>query len=86
MLRVRSHRGFRISNRLAIVAALLLLASSAAGVFERQQDSNPVAAHETPVMSQSTEVQTSGNGLSVIKGAVRTAKGFKMSLFLFPRS
>jgi hypothetical protein len=83
--RVLSHKGFRISDRLAIVAALLLLASSAADGLQRHYRADQPAS----VAAQKVENPAGGNSLTALKSAVisakGSAKGFKLSLFLYPR-
>ena len=70
----RSHK-FRIPNRLAIFAALLLVVTSLAGMggstINRDQGSGLHAANPP------AEMTATGNT------KVRKNKGFKMSLFLF---
>jgi len=70
----RSHK-FRISNRLAIFAALLLVVTSLAGIGGSTITSDQGTALHAA--SPPAEMTAAGNT------QVRKNKGFKMSLFLF---
>jgi hypothetical protein len=63
----------------------MLLASSAADGFNTRNQTNCDLAFDDFTASQTVQTGPVDKPLSVLKGAVRTAKGFKMSLFLFPR-
>ncbi len=83
MLPVTSHKRTRISNQLAAVAALLLILSSMSGVIDSHQTESSVAAHSVNLIGEN---EAGVSGLNLVDRAVRRTRGFRMSLFLFPRS
>jgi hypothetical protein len=84
MFRVKLHQRVRISHHLAALAALLLMASSAATVFDQSEDSDGMMASQESGATHSA--QAGEQSIKAINQAVRSAGGFKMRLFGFPRS
>ena len=80
MLSLYRHRKIRISNRLAIFAAMLLAVTSLAGTGGAARPANQESILHTASMAAGDEpaVLYSGNA-----SKVKANKGFKMSLFLF---
>jgi hypothetical protein len=80
MLPITRTRKFRISNRLAGIAALLLVVTSLAGLGGPTQSSGGESAHHTtPLLAEDAPALLYSGGASKVK----SNKGFKMSLFLF---
>ena len=71
----RAHR-YRVSNQLAVLAAFLLIAASAASI-ERVADESQQSG---PALVQN-DAAAAGNAASVNKN-----KGFRVSLYLFRRN
>jgi hypothetical protein len=85
MLRLKPFRKFRISNRLAVLGAFLLLAATVAG----SSNSLPGQAGSVSGMTASTQTTPTaeGSGQETMRSASqRKSKGFKVSLFLFRRN
>ncbi len=80
MLPLTRTRKNRISNRLAIFAALLLVVTSMAGIDDsaRPADNEPGLESVSMVAGETPALLDSGNS-----SKVKVNKGFKMSLFLF---
>lgn len=78
MIRLTRARKIRVSNRLAALAAFLLVAATVAGV------SAPVDSDEAPMLASShqAEAQPAGGDLA----SISKNKGFKVSLYLFRRN
>jgi hypothetical protein len=84
MLRLTRQRQFRISNRTAILAALVLVVSAAAGMGDRFDDRNgarPALASGEYVNAAAAEKQPPRIGTTQTH-----KKGFKVSLYLFRRN
>ena len=80
MLRLTKPRIYRISNRLAGFAALVLVATSLAGLG----GSSPSVVGDSMLQTASETVEEAPEILSSVSTAEsRSNKGFKMSLFLF---
>lgn len=80
MLSLYRHRKIRISNRLAIFAAMLLAVTSLAGIggSTRPADQESVLHSPSMVAGDTPAMLHSGNA-----SKLKANKGFKMSLFLF---
>ncbi|MFC1720005.1 hypothetical protein ACFL00_02550 [Pseudomonadota bacterium] len=80
MLRLTRPRIYRISNRMAGFAALILLATSLTGIG----GSNPSAGSDSVLETACVATEEAPEFLpSVSSAETRNYKGFKMSLFLF---
>ena len=79
MIRLTRARKIRVSNRLAALAAFLLIAATVAGV------SAPIDSDvsDERMMASSTEVETQPTSGDL--AAIARNKGFKVSLYLFRR-
>ncbi len=73
MLRITRHRNLRISDRLAVFAALLLVVTSLAGMGNSLNSANPENA---PMAAMADAAQSSA------RSAVKKNRGFKVSLLL----
>jgi hypothetical protein len=80
MLPLTRTRKFRISNRLAIFAALLLVVTSLAGMggSDRLADRESALHASSMIVDDAPALLHSGNA-----SKAKANKGFKMSLFLF---
>ena len=81
MIRLTRTRKYRVSNRLAALAAFLLVAATVAGV-SAPVDSAGVADGQMLSSTQRAETRTAGAELA----SVSRNKGFKISLYLFRRN
>jgi len=80
MLPLTRTRKFRISNRLAGIAALLLLVTWLAGIGGSTRSPGNESTHQTASMlAEDAPAPMQSSGASEVK----SNKGFKMSLFLF---
>lgn len=80
MLPITRTRKFRISNRLAGIAALLLVVTSLAGIGGSTQSPDDESAHHTATLvAEDAPALMQSSSASKVK----SNKGFKMSLFLF---
>ncbi len=80
MIRLTRAHKFRVSNRLAALAAFLLVAATVAG-FSAPIDSDGVSDDRMMASSAEVEAQPTGGDLA----AIARNKGFKVSLYLFRR-
>ena len=80
MIRLTRARKIRVSNRLAALAAFLLVAATVAGV-SAPIDSDGVSDSRMLASSQQAESRPADSNLATI----RRNKGFKVSLYLFRR-
>jgi hypothetical protein len=83
MLPVTTRKRTWISNRLAAVAALLLMASSMAGVVENRRMDG--AAMTAALTETAADHGASISAIGAVDRAISRSRGFRMSLFLFPR-
>jgi len=82
MLRLTRKSKSRISNQLAIIAALLLATSAVAGVDNYQ---GAIQAGDQPVRITAEDNSTLMSQQSTSQIPIKRNKGFKKSLFLFRR-
>lgn len=85
MLRLKPFRKFRISNRLAVLGAFLLLAATVAGTSSTlpgQMDSVSGMTAST----QTTPAPDEAGQETMRSASTKKSKGFKVSLFLFRRN
>ena len=80
MLSLTRTRKFRISNRLAGIAALLLVVTSLSGygISTHSKGSDSIAQADNPVVEEAPAFLQSAS-----TAKAKSNKGFKMSLFLF---
>ena len=81
MIRLTRARKFRVSNRLAALAAFLLVAATVASV-SAPIGSDSAADGSMLAISQEAETQPTGSDLATVS----RNKGFKISLYLFRRN
>lgn len=80
MFRIKFSRKSRVSNKLAIVAALTLVITALAGPNETRR---PEPVHSLQAASQGSSGPQGAMADSGSAVQPRSGKGFKMSLFLF---
>ena len=81
MIRLTRTRKIRVSNRLATLAAFLLVAATVAGV-SAPADSEGVSDNQMLASSQQAESRSVDGELT----SISRNKGFKISLYLFRRN
>lgn len=82
MLRITRHRQFRVSNRLAAMAALLLIVTAAAGLSNPFGDPNDA----TQTMADTSRgTQTEETTAQRVNATAGHRKRFKVNLYLFRR-
>jgi hypothetical protein len=84
MLRITRTRQFRVSNRMAVMAALLLVITAATGLsnpFEAPDAAAPATMAETNRTAPGSETPAERTGSAAVK-----KRKFKVSLYLFRRN
>jgi hypothetical protein len=80
MLRLKLHHTPRISNTLAVFAALMLLGSSLAGVGSSIMTGYASAGQSAEIESEPSQILNSEAAVGITG---KKSKSFKVSLFLF---
>ena len=84
MLRITRKRQFRVSNRMAVLAALLLVVTASAGIgnsFETTDGYTPATMAETTRSAPASETPSERIGSAAVK-----QRKFRVNLYLFRRN